>query len=257
MSKTKLRQSIIKTFLEHGECTISELTHHTGFSRVSISAELNDLCDRNTVKKKNKSRAFGLNGNTAFVIYKLHEKDAECVCVSSNQAMFERSKLNFLYSLSYEDNVTFLSANIQKQASALKKNYDRVFLCVIYDKEINLSRIISKQFQIRKSRHELITHSTELSFKKETVAYIDTDTHFSCLCSGGISLGTPRFVDKKLSELFPSAFSLFAPDRLLIDIINKDDIEMDVLSFSNLSVSVSDMPLKLDEKQLIIDLLCE
>jgi len=257
MSHSKIRQSVINAFLEHKECTISELTHYTGFSRVSISHEIEELSNRDVVKKKDKSRVYYLSGNTAFVIFKLHEKCAETVCVSADQKLFERYSSGFLYSLSYSENVTFLSANVQKRASVLKKSFEKVFLCVIYDKEIDLSRIISRQFEIRKSRHDLVTRGTERLFGKDTVSYIDADTHFSCLSSGGIALGLPRALDQELSELFPSAFSLFAPNRLFIDTSSKESTKNNIPSFPDISFFVCDSLLKLDEKQMIVDILCK
>ena len=257
MSSSKLRQSIINALIDHSECTITQLSLRTGFSRVSISAELSSLCDTGTVKKKNKSRAFKLQDNSAFIIYKLHEKDAEVVCVSSDKSLFERKTLSFLYSLSYEENVTFLSANVQKQCSVLKKKYERVFLCVVYDKEINLSRIISRQFEIRESRHSLTARYMALMFKEENVLYCDTYAGFSCLVLRGLSIGKPCFTHDPLSELLPAALSLFTPDRIFVEADNNDEIKNLLSNTSNVPLSVSGSVLRADEKQIIIECLCK
>lgn len=224
MVKNKLRKRIIKELLTREECAVSELALHTAVSRVSISKELQYLCDKGIAQRNAPSRNYMLSPKIAFVIFKLYEHDAEMVAYSLDKSVCKRQRLDFIYSLSYEENVTFLSQNAQKYRNMLENKFEQVFSCIIYDKSIDFAHAVPRRFKIKKSRASLMSEYLANRFTDETVLYLNAKNPMSLLCRGGKPICKPMHPDTDLSQPLKSALSLLKPCRIVLEGKKSDEI---------------------------------
>ena len=256
MTTLKPKQSILLSLIENGACSVSELTKLTSYSRVTLSKELEILLDSEILRKD--GTKYLLNDTASFSIFKMHSNRAESLCFKSGSKTAPRKQTELLYSLTYRDNVTFHSTNVQKAFSSELNSARYPFLCIVCDESIDTSNIISKKFSVRKLRSNLVAKYLSYKYSNQSVLYLNGSDGFSALCFEGSCLGTSSKADKNISENLKSCFEIFKPHTVVLEGEPNDNIadlcRKEKIDFCFLSDAGG---LYIDEKQLMLDCLCE
>lgn len=256
MSNFKPKQSILNSLITYGEKSVSELTELTGYSRVTVSKELEYLLDASVVIKS--GTKYRLFDNSSFAILKMHKNFAEAVCFNSSGTLLKRNRTEMLFSLPYRDNITFLSTNVQRLLPFVPRNEERQFFCIVCDIKTDVSNIISRKFTVRETRSELIAKALSFRYDGKSVLYLNNSDGFSVLCFNGSRLGDSYSTDKNIAKKLKDCFDIFRPDVVLLEGVFDDQTEKlcqnEKIEFSFLSTTGG---LYIDEKQLLLDCLCE
>ena len=256
MSNLKPRQSILNSLITNKKSSVAELTALTNYSRITLSKELDKLLDEQIIQKD--GTKYLLCDAATLVVLKMHGTFAEALCFNSEVKMLKRSRMELLHSLPYRDNITFLSTSVQKMFSSSLDSAKNPFLCIVCDKEINVSNIISRKFTVRELRGNLIATRLSYQYPSKSVLYINNADGFSALCFAGSCIGTSYSSDKDTAQKLRGCFDMFHPNVVVVEGIFDESISA-LCKKENVEFSfLDDMNgLYLDEVQLMLESLCK
>ena len=226
MFKKCLRQKIIAELIKSRELSISQLSEKVSANRVSISKELTVLKDSKIATKKAGSTLYTLSSDIAFVIFKFYQESAQLLIYSPDGSLYEREEVETVHSLSYEDNVIFLSKRIEKRAEFLKKRFERVVICIIHDKKMDISQPIYKMFEFTSLRATLTARHIEYESKDEAVLYVNSLYPISFICKDGEAVTPNAYPNDKVLQSAKTALNLIKPNRVLLEGKESDSLSL-------------------------------
>ena len=256
MADKKSTKSILRALVSNKEFSASEIASATKLSRVIVSKELQTLCDMG-ITVKSDSRKYKISPDIAITILKIFSDRSESVSFTFDTLSPTRQEFPFLYSLSYDGNVTF-TANMAQRYSNIPKNLlSKTFFCIIYDTPINFERAISERFTLKESRAELISEA--LSSADKTSLYINVSEPLSLLYNSGKLLGAQSYLSTdNISSALKSTFSIFKPDEVIVEGVKNDSIQKicakNRIPYVELKQRNS---LSTDEIEIIVKILCD
>ena len=217
MNSKILRQRIISALIQSDGLSISQLTERTSASRVSVSKELQSLKFSEIVEKEQGSRSHTLSSKIAFVIFKIYQDSAELLTYSLDRATFSRERIDLVYSLSYEDNINFLSQRIDRCRKSLQKQFKRVITCIIHERKIAYTPSVLRTFDFAELRSELVAKQIEYTAKSEAVLYINNAEPISFLCQDGHAVTPSVTPNEKALSAFQNSITLIKPSRVILE----------------------------------------
>jgi len=216
MNSKSLRQRIISKLIQSQGLSIAQLTEETSASRVSVSKELKALKECGAAEKTVGSSIYALSPSISFIIFKIYNDGAEIVSYSPHGSC-EREKIDLVYSLSYEDNIIFLAPRIEKYRERLEKSFGRVITCIVHDKKISYTPLVSRVFKFASTRAELISRQIQYVSDNEAVLYISNCAPISFLCKNGAAITPNSYPNEKTLKAPQSALSLIKPSRVILE----------------------------------------
>lgn len=209
-----LRESVIGILVDEHRISASELARRTGTGRTAVTDILESMAKNKLISRDGSANTIGKGVVT--VILKIYRQGAELMSFSGSGEILLRLPIRFVQSMTAEENIISLCADVSRYVNTLK-GYGHVICCCMYDGAAAPAVRLTALFEEYLCREELIAKALNKMYPHKTVLYVHRDTDTMFLAREGIAVTDGRSIGENTAEALREVFRVAGPRAVVIE----------------------------------------